>query len=418
MRVLNRKSNVKAMVQIPGSKSLTHRALITAALSLGDSQIINPSHCQDTLTTKKALEALGCEIVGSENSILVRGGSIFQSQTIEPCIDLQESGTSFRLILAVCGLRPTWSHLYGGSRLSKRPIKPLIEALSSLGAHIRWHGPAGHLPLSIKGGNLKGGIVELEAYESSQYVSALMLVGPLLPKGLVIRLKGGIRSRPYIKMTAHVMEHFGASCFLGEKEITIPPKGPYTPGAYWVEPDATNASYFLGLPMLVGGRIGVAGLKPHSHQGDIRFLEILKEMGGSYTHTSEGIWTEGNELKGLELDMGDVPDLVPTVAALAAFAEGTTVIKNVPHLKIKESDRIQSICLEWKSLGLDVRPLEDGLVLKGSETYRPNRVFSHNDHRIAMALALLGSKQGDIVLEGEGAVKKSFPNFWELWDQT
>jgi len=417
MKILQRKSHVNKTIQIPGSKSITHRALITGALSDGYCRIINPSLCEDTLTTKKALEALGAVIEEGEDSLLVQGGFIFQSSAVEPCIDLQESGTSFRLILALCASKPTWSHLYGGSRLSKRPIKPLVACLEKLGAQIKWHGQVGNLPLSIKGGNIKGGALELEASESSQYVSALMLIGPLLPEGIVIRLKGEIRSRPYISLTAHVMQCFGAKCYVEGNEIIVPPKGPYRARDFHVEPDCSNASYFLGLPLLVGGSIGIEGINSLSFQGDIRILEIIREMGGKYTETQEGVWVQPWELKGVELDMGDVPDLVPTVAALAAFADGTTSIRNVPHLKVKESDRIHAICWEWKKLGIEISPLKDGLLIKGRPNYERAKVFSHNDHRIAMSLTLLGSKQGDIVLEGEKAVKKSFPNFWELWDE-
>ncbi|MFN3534674.1 MAG: 3-phosphoshikimate 1-carboxyvinyltransferase [Desulfatiglandales bacterium] len=409
-----RKSKVSASIEIPGSKSLTHRALILSFLSNSRCLIKNPSLCEDTLSTLRALRLLGSHATINPDSILLDATAISIPEG-DKILDVGESGTTLRLILGVLAIFPCRVHIKGRGRLNKRPVGPLAMALQKMGASITWHHKEGCLPLTVEGKRPKGGTVRIYGGESSQYISSLMLVGPLLDRGLRLVVEGPFLSRPYVEMTAGIMESFGAEVEFEDHIVEIRPGGYRGSKIYHVEPDLSNASYFMGLPLLVGGKILIRGLFKNSLQGDLGILRLIEEMGGKCGVEEEGIWVEGGEIRNIEADMGDMPDLVPTIGAVAVHAEGPTKIWNVPHLRIKESDRIESICREWQKLHVETTPMEDGLVVHGKGGYKGSTVHSHGDHRIAMAIALLASRGGGVRLSGHEVVKKSFPGFWDTW---
>lgn len=409
-----KKDEINASIRVPGSKSITHRALILSFLSGSGCLIKNPSVCEDTLRTVKGLRALGCQIEIRKDSIDVKEREQ-TSLNQDLSVDMGESGTTLRLLLGLFAVLPCRVHVTGKGRLNERPIGPLVGALVAMGARIIWHRKEGFLPLSIEGGSITGGDISIWGGESSQYISSLMLIGPLLKEGLSITVRPPLLSWPYVKMTAGVMKEFGAKVEVVGNHIWVPPCGYFSPSEYQVEPDCSNASYFMGLPLLAGGRIFMEGISYKSLQGDIGVLDLIEEMGGKLVVLKDGIEIRGCSLKAVDADMKDMPDLVPTIAALAAHASGVSQIRNVPHLRLKESDRLRSISTEWQKLGVEVEELEDGIRIKGKGVKRGVTVFSHGDHRIAMAIALLGSKKGGIRLWGHEAVKKSFPKFWEEW---
>lgn len=409
-----RKSKVNCDIRIPGSKSLTHRAYILSFLSGSKCLIRNPSLCEDTFLTLRALEALGCNVRLGNGWVFLDASNI-RVPGREQTIEVGESGTTLRLILGVLALFPCKVRLVGRGRLNKRPVGHLVRALREMGVSIKCYDSEGYLPLTIKGGNPKGGSIKIYGGESSQYISSLMLIGPLLQEGITLEVEGPLVSWPYVRMTAGIMAEFGADVEVQDHIIRIRYGGYYHLDTYYVEPDCSNASYFMGLPLVVGGRIFLKGISPRSLQGDIGILTLIEQMGGKYSVEKDGIWVEEGRIRNIEADMKDMPDLVPTIAALAVHAKGPTFIRNAPHLRLKESDRIESICREWKKLNVETTPLEDGLIIHGKGTYKGAMLDSRGDHRMAMAIALLGSKSGGIRLVGHESVKKSFPEFWNTW---
>jgi 3-phosphoshikimate 1-carboxyvinyltransferase len=406
----------KATVSIPGSKSYTHRALVAAALADGHSLIENGLFCEDTNYTMTALKKLGAVIDHVDHHFSVRGVGGNPSQCSDT-LQFGNAGTSIRFLTAVTALGKGTYTLAGNSRMAERPIKDLLDGLNQIGARARSINENGCPPVCIETNGLEGGSLSLKANVSSQYLSALLLVGPYTRNGLDIKIVGEVVSRPYVTMTIEVMGRFGVKVEQkdGDRFYIAGRKG-YRPTHVIIEPDASNASYFWAAAAITHTRIKVSNMQRTSRQGDLRLLDLFSEMGCQVEEEIDGISVQGGPLKGIKADMGMMPDVVPTLAVVAAFAEGKTTIRNVAHLKIKETDRLAAVRNELTKMGIKVELLPDGLVIQGG---RPHKavIDTYKDHRIAMCFAVAGLAIPGLQIKEPHCVEKSFPTFWETLEQ-
>jgi 3-phosphoshikimate 1-carboxyvinyltransferase len=412
-------ARVAATVSIPGSKSVTHRALIVAGLAEGESQLREFLECEDTVYTMLALRHLGVHLSGARERVIVRGnGGMFAPGDEARKIFLGNSGTSFRLLLAVFALARGGFFLSGTPRMHRRPVGELVAALKSLGVDATCTEVEGFPPVALRASGIRGGTVQMSGSRSSQYISALLLVGPYAEKGIEIEVTGNLVSRPYVDLTVEAMERFGIPVVReGHRYFRVSGGRAYQARDYTIEGDVSSASYFWAAAAVTGGLVTTTNVYPRTtRQGDIGFLSVLEQMGCTIETGPDRVVVRGGRLSGVEVDMGSMPDMVPTLAAIAAFAEGDTVIRNVAHLRDKESDRLRAVALEWDRLGIPVKELADGLVIPGGTRPAGAVVDPHDDHRLAMALAVLGLRTPGVKIRDEQCVSKSFPDFWEHWD--
>jgi len=403
-------------VAVPGSKSFTHRILIASALSGGRCSIGNALFSEDTLLTMKALRQMGIRIEEkSDNRLLVYGNSGVLQPSTEPFY-LGNSGTSIRLLTAVAALGKDTFKLLGNARMNERPIQPLIDALSQIGVEVRSTSNNGCPPVEVNGENLVGGAVDIDCRISSQYLTGLLLIAPCTERGLEIKVTQGPVSRPYVDMTIDVMSEFGIAIDRqGYDRFQVAGKEAYRAGAYGVEADGSQAGYFWAAAAICRKAVKVKGLSKDSCQGDVNFSKVLESMGCAITNEPDGITVSGGDrLRAVEIDMGDMPDMVPTLAVVAAFAEGTTVIKNVSHLKSKESDRLTSVVNELVKMGIAARCNDDELIVTGGKS-RGAEIETYGDHRIAMSFAVAGLAAPGTIIRDERCVDKSFPTFWKVF---
>jgi 3-phosphoshikimate 1-carboxyvinyltransferase len=416
MKIIQAIGVTQATVSIPGSKSYTHRALVAAALADGDSVIENGLFCDDTYYTMTALKKLGAVIDHVDNNFSVRGVGGELSECSDT-LQFGNAGTSIRFLTAVTALGKGTYTLAGNTRMSERPIKDLLDGLNQIGARARAINENGCPPVRIETNGLEGGSLSLKANVSSQYLSALLLVAPYTRKGLDIKIVGEMVSRPYVTMTIEVMERFGVKVEQrnGDRFYIAGGKG-YRPTRVTIEPDASNASYFWTAATITQTRIKVSNIHRTSRQGDLSLLDLLSEMGCQVEEEIDGISVQGGPLKGITADMGMMPDVVPTLAVVAAFAEGKTTIRNVAHLKVKETDRLKAVRNELTKMGIKVELLPDGLIIQGG---RPHRgvIDTYDDHRIAMCFAVAGLAVPGTQIKEPDCVEKSFPTFWETLEQ-
>ena len=401
-----------AVVRVPGSKSLSQRALMAAALAQNDSVLSNVLVSQDTIYLISGLQALGAKIVPAENGFSVSGtaGKIINNGKE---LFLGNNGTALRFLTAVVCLGKGKYILTGEKRLCERPVGALADALKEMGGDILCRN--NYPPVEINANGLKGGKITLKDIESSQYVSALLLCAPYTPMGMDLNLEGGVVSAPYIDLTITVMRDFGAKIIQKARyEYHVEPCEIYQGRKYNVEGDASSASYFFLAAALLRKTIRIMGINRQSKQGDIRLLNVLEELGCKVK--SEENWVEVtgcNLAKGnLVFDLNDMPDMVPTLAVLAAFREGQTIISNVAHLRIKESNRLAAMVAELNRCGIDAQELTDGLVIQGGK-FRPAIIETYNDHRMAMSFAIASLVVPDIEISDKKCVDKSFPSFWK-----
>jgi 3-phosphoshikimate 1-carboxyvinyltransferase len=402
-------------VAVPGSKSFTHRMLIAAALSDGTCEIVNPLISEDTALTRQGLSQMGILIEDQDKALRVHGGG----GTLKPSdlpIYLGNSGTSMRLLTAVAALGTGTYTLTGTSRMAQRPIQDLVDALLLLGIRTQTQNNTGCPPVIVSGGNHRGGQTRVKCGVSSQYLSALLLVAPCMENGLDIYITQGPVSKPYIDMTVDIMEKMGIQVFReGYERFAVPGNQPYRHGRYVVEPDCSQAGYFWAAAAITGQTVKVKGIPPNTRQGDVRFVDLLERMGCRVSREDDGIAVTGGPLVAVKADMADMPDIVPTLAVIAAFAEGTTVIENVAHLQAKESDRLAVTAHELSKMGIKARGTGSGLLVHGG-TPRGAVIDPHDDHRMAMSFALAGLKIPGIFIENETCVQKSFPDYWKVLD--
>lgn len=414
-------AGINATVEVPGSKSITQRALITAALAAGDSELIGPLASEDTLYTAAALRAMGVRIDEDDNRWLVQGNS---GRVAEPEKDifLGNNGTATRFLTSVAALGTGDFRITGDSRMAERPIQPLLEALRGWGVDVRSINDTGCPPLQIKANGLAGGKTVLPEGKSSQYLSSLLLVAPYARNTAELVVEGEVLSRPYVEMTLEVMHAFGVTAAaepdLNRFEI---PQGIYQGREYRIEGDASSASYFYAAAAITGGRVTVANVPVPSLQGDAAFVAMLARMGCNVEKSGDGLTVTGPaDLHGIDIDMGDMPDVVPTLAVVAAQAQGRTIIRNIAHLRLKECDRLHVMAVELVKLGARVEEQPDTLIIEGLGPDAPAmhgaEIETYNDHRIAMSFAVAGLAVPGVKVLGEECVVKSFPDFWERFE--
>lgn len=411
------------MVEPPGSKSISHRALNLALIGRQPAMIENLLEADDIAAFRAALVAMGWRVRSAAGSGLrVEPG---QEDGAEDAVrlDCRSAGTLLRLLVATCAVTPGEWILDGSTRLRERPIGPLVAALRRLGAGIEELGRPGCAPVLIRGGRLTGGRVEIDAGESSQYVSALLMAA-LNAEGPIELLAPVLVSSPYVDTTLEVMADFGAPVEVrrdGEaREFRVEPRKPeLADGRYRVAGDDSAAAYPAAAAAICGGSVRLRGLAPASTQGDRAFLGLIERMGARVQATSEEIRVEaGAALTAVDCDLSAMPDQVPTLAAVAAFANGTTWIRNVAHLRIKESDRLAAVATELRRVGATIDELEDGLRIEGNPgLVAPPRsprvsIDTYDDHRIAMSMALVGMRRGGLSIRHPEVVGKSYPGFW------
>ena len=408
---------IEATVEVPGSKSITQRALIAAALAKGESTLIGPLASEDTDYTAKALRAMGIVIDEGRDRWQVHGnGGRIAAPATE--IYLGNNGTATRFLTSVAALGRGFFLINGDHRMTERPIDPLMTALKGWGVKIRSINNTGCPPLEIQAAGLAGGPTVLPEGKSSQYLSSLLLVAPYAREPAELKVEGEVLSKPYVTMTLAVMKDFGveagANPELNQFQI---PRGCYQGREYQVEGDASSASYFWAAAAVTGGRVTVANVPSPSLQGDAVLVDILARMGCLVERGSQGITVAAPApLRGVEVDMGDCPDVVPTLAVVAALAQGRTVIRNIAHLRIKECDRLQVMARELAKLGVAAEEGPDFLVIDGrgpDHHYHGAQIATYNDHRIAMSFALAGLAVPGIRIENPACVVKSFPDFWQ-----
>jgi len=405
---------VDAAVRMPGSKSYTQRAMVIAALADGESLLRDPLLSEDTLGLAGALGLLGADVRTTDAGMTLRGAG---GRITRPPHEIQlgNNGTAIRLLAGMVSLGEGPFVLTGDPRLCERPMKPLLDALTNLGAAIHTDGERGYPPVTIRGGRLRGGNVALRDIGSSQYVSSLLIVAPFAAAETTIVLEGRIPSLPYIALTVETMASFGVKVRTeGAGRYAVPCGQRYTAREYRVEGDASSASYFFLAAALLKGRIRVENVDPRTRQGDIGFLALLERLGGKVLRGEHHVEVLGGDLPAgeMDFDLGGMPDIVPTLAVLCALRPGRSVIRNVAHLRLKESDRLAALAKELRKTGIAVEELADGLVIHGGRP-RGARIETYNDHRIAMAFAILGLAAPGMEIEGEGCVGKSFPGFWK-----
>ncbi len=409
MKAFINRSTVSGRVTVPASKSYTIRAIIVAALAKGTSKIINPLYADDTLAVIDVLNNLGVPVIKELDGITVHGGAL---KTIQADLNCRDSAATLRFMAATCAILPGTSNLVAGPSLAKRPIKPLLDILEEMGARTAFQEGR----VTIKGGNLKGGVYEIKGDESSQFVSALLLISPLIGEDVIFQLTGPPRSLPYIKMTLGVMQQFGINIQASEgfTRFTITPQN-YRPAQVCIEGDWSSASYLIALGALQGN-ISVEGLNLLSLQGDKAIVPLLEKMGAYISPGIDSINVKASTLHSLKADMSQCIDLLPTVSILAALASGKSQLKGIARARLKESNRVHAVKKGLKQLGIKVTENDDTIEIEGGKP-RGAAIDSFNDHRIAMAFAVLGLKTGEVIIQNAECVSKTYPGFWKAMRQ-
>jgi 3-phosphoshikimate 1-carboxyvinyltransferase len=412
----------KATVRVPGSKSITNRALVLAALAVGECQLQGALRSEDTEVMVESLQRLGFPIVSDWPSATVRVGPNRSGQIIparQANLFVANSGTTMRFLAAMVSLGVGRYRLDGVERMRERPIEDLLSALRQLGVEAFCERGNGCPPVVVQANELPGGNVRIRGDISSQFLSGLLMAAPLARDVLRIRVDAPLVSRPYVDMTLAMMMQCGVAptsersergsvafqaTFLGRQDYR-------PPSTISIEPDATTASYFFGAGAICQGEILVADLPKDSIQGDIQLVEVLTRMGCEADRVPDGLRLRGAPLRGIDVDMNDISDTVMTLGAVALFADGPTTIRNVAHIRHKETDRLAALAAELRRVGAEVEEFADGLRI----TPRPlhaAEVETYNDHRMAMSMALVGLKVPGIVIKDPGCVAKTYPNFF------
>jgi 3-phosphoshikimate 1-carboxyvinyltransferase len=407
MRILIGRSKVSGRAIAPSSKSYTIRGLMCAALAKGKSVLYSPLKSDDTDAAIDVLEKISVDIEQKTDLWSISGGCFCQPDSDLNC---RESAATLRFMTAIASVIPGKSRITSSIFLSRRPIEPLIEALRQLGIACQYE--AGNNVISVKGGNVDGGSVFLPGNISSQYVSALLLVGPLFENGITINLTTPLESKPYVEMTIECLRAFGIEVDASRDftEFTVP-KQQYRPAAYVIEGDWSSASYLLALGALTG-EIAIENLNSQSLQGDKAMLDCLRKMGANITVDKNIITVRKSNLSGINVDLIDCIDLLPTIAVLAAMAEGKSELTGIVRARLKESDRVLSVKQELTKAGVTVRETTDCLTIVGTKP-GGGQFDSHGDHRIAMALSLIGVMAGNTIISGAECVSKTYPSFWQ-----
>ncbi|MCY3014996.1 MAG: 3-phosphoshikimate 1-carboxyvinyltransferase [Planctomycetota bacterium] len=411
---------VVGSIRPPGSKSITNRALVCAALARGTSTLFGALDSQDTRVMVDGLRALG---IGVEPDWpagrIVVHGSGGRIPATAATLDCAASGTTIRFLAAVCGLGQGTYRLDGTARMRKRPIGDLLDALRALGVEASAESPGGCPPVVIRSPGMPGGATTVRGATSSQFASALAMVAPCTPAGMTIDFEGRLVSLPYLEMTRRVMADFGAACRVDTPTRWSIPAGPYLGKTYAIEPDASAASYFLAAAAITGGSVTVEGLSRRSMQGDVAFAAALERMGCALEWHESGddpaddaVTVSGRATRGIDIDMNAISDTVPTLGVVALFADGPTTIRHVAHIRDKETDRIGDLARELSRLGARIEERPDGLTIHPGALV-PAELATYDDHRMAMSLALAGLVVPGVRILDPLCTGKTFPGYWQ-----
>ncbi|MDQ3860137.1 MAG: 3-phosphoshikimate 1-carboxyvinyltransferase [Actinomycetota bacterium] len=405
---------VDATIRVPGSKSITNRALIIGALADGTSTIENPLFSDDPYWLMAALTGLGLPTKADRGTgtVIVKGQrGIIPKSGVE--VFVGNAGTAARFLPPVLALGEGPYLVDGVARMRERPVGDLVEAMKGLGARVGYAGEEGRFPIEVEGGGIRGGVVGVRGTRSSQFLSGLLMAAPYAEEPVVLEVEGGLVSRPYIGITLGVMKDFGVEVVDEGRDRFVVPLGVYKAGRYVVEPDASGASYFFAAAALTGGRVRVPGLGASSSQGDLGFVEVLAEMGCEAEIGANYIEVRGPErLRGVEVDMNEISDTMITLGAIAPFASSPTTIKNVAHTRTQETDRIAAVAQELTRLGIRVEEYPDGMKITPGPV-SSGTVRTYDDHRMAMAFSLLGLVVPGIRIQNPSCVTKTLPDYFQ-----
>lgn len=402
-------------VRVPGSKSLTNRALLIASLAKGQTRLTNALFSDDSLYFAGALQALGFTVqldrANSEMTVTGLGGKIPAQKA---ALFIGNAGTAARFLSAFLTLGTGEFVLDGDARMRERPIGDLVSALAQLGARLE---PSGNCPpVRIYASGLPGGKAALAGDVSSQYLSALLIVAPYARRSVEIALSTGLNSRPYVDMTVAMMRDFGVEVQRDDYRSFAVHPACYLPlSSYAIEPDASAASYFFAAAAVCGGAVRVENLSRTSKQGDVAFVDVLQGMG-CLIREGDGFVevSAAGSLCGVDVNMRDIPDTAQTLAAIAPFASSPTRIRGIASARVKETDRIHAACAELTRLGVQVEEQEDGMTIYPCGRFTPASVKTYDDHRMAMAFSLVGLRVPGVSIENPSCVSKTFPGFFEV----
>lgn len=418
--------SIDATVTVPGSKSITNRALVAAALADGNSLLTGPLLAEDTYLMIEALRTLGIAITVDEADCAIEiTGCRDYIPAGEAKLFCGNAGTVMRFCTALTALGHGRFELDGVERMRQRPIGELVDVLRALGSGVEYPGSEGYPPIAVYASGLSGGQVSFHSPDSTQFVSALLLAAPYARGDVFIELTGEVPSIPYLKLTTAVMENFEVAVIeqhdsTSTKYIVAAPQR-YRGVGYAVEPDASNATYFLTASAIAGGRVTVEGLGTDSIQGDWRFVDVLEQMGCRIERSPKRLTVigpaKGQGLRGIDVDLSDMPDTVQTLAVLALFADGPTTIRNIGNLRIKETDRLAALNNELTKLGAAVEERPDGLQITPPARIAAAAIDTYNDHRMAMSFALSGLKCPGMVINDPECCGKTFPDFFDRFER-
>lgn len=404
-------SPVRGSIRPPGSKSITNRALIIAALAKGNSRLSGLLDSEDTQVMVNSLGRLGIAVehdVSSSTAIVHGACGTPPSRAAK--LWLENSGTSIRFLTGMCAVGKGAFHLDGNERMRQRPIGDLVDALNAIGADVRCEFDNGCPPVVVNARGLAGGTTRVAGNISSQFLSALLMAAPLARGSVDLEIRGELASKPYVAMTIAVMQAFGVHVDSSTKNHYRVEPQTYRAANYEIEPDASAASYFFAAAAITGGTVTVNGLSRNSLQGDVAFVDVLEQMGCRVEHSANSITVAGGPLRGVDVDMNAISDTAQTLAAVAPFASGPTRIRNVANMRHKETDRIHAVATELGRLGVKVEEQSDGLTIHPGPI-QPATVETYDDHRMAMSFALIGLKSPGIRIADSDCTRKTYPRY-------
>lgn len=404
----------RGSIRPPGSKSITNRALVCAALAAGETVLTGALDSEDTRVMIDSLGKLGIAVTAnSDRTILKVAGLGGVIPAADASLYVANSGTTVRFLTAMLALGRGTYRLDGTARMRERPIQDLLDALQELGCAAASDGGNGCPPITISARGLPGGQVSLRGDTSSQFLSGLLMAAPYAETPLTIRVTGELVSVPYVEMTMRVMEAFGVAVERpAPGQYDVPAGRHYLARSYAVEPDASAASYFFAAAAITGGRVTVEGLNRESLQGDVGFCDCLRRMGCQVDFGEAHITVQGGPLRGIDVDMGDISDTAQTLAAVALFADRPTTVSGIGHVRHKETDRIGNLAVELRKLGAEVTERDDGYrIVPGA--LRSAEIDTYADHRMAMSLALAGLRGPGLMIRDPNCVEKTYPRFFE-----
>ncbi len=411
-------TKIDGEINLPGSKSLSNRALLLAALAEGTTEIFNLLESDDTRHMLNALKQLGIKYTLSEDktrcTVKGNGGSVSSDKVQE--LFLGNAGTAMRPLCAALCLGEGSYILTGEPRMKERPIGHLVDALRDAGAKITYKENEGYPPLEIEANGLNGGEVKIEGAISSQFLTALLLAAPMAKEDMTISIIGELVSKPYIDITLHIMKVFGVEV-LNENYKTFRIKGGQTYKAvdsFMVEGDASSASYFLAAAAIKGGTVKVTGIGKNSIQGDVAFADVLEKMGAKVEWGDDFVSVTQNELNPIDMDFNHIPDAAMTIATTALFAKGTTTLRNIYNWRVKETDRLFAMATELRKVGAEVEEGEDYLKITAPKILKHAAIDTYDDHRMAMCFSLLALDPVSVTINEPECTAKTFPTYFDV----